>query len=121
MPIDLGLLLSHLGGLDTPRHFVDEFLRVGFTRQYTIISKEKSLDGRLFYIAKSATEFWSVEALKTHLNGDLFSKTGSLPRNFSQTLPEMELARRAIRSFKDDYFLDCINDQPVKTQFSKNL
>jgi predicted nuclease of restriction endonuclease-like (RecB) superfamily len=109
LPIDLGLLLRHLGSLETPGHFVDEFLRVGFTQQYTIISQEKSLAGRLFYIAKSAAEFWSVEALKTHLRGNLFSKTGSLPSNFLQTLPEMELARRAIRSFKDEYFLDYIN------------
>jgi predicted nuclease of restriction endonuclease-like (RecB) superfamily len=109
IPIDLGLLLRHLGSFETPGLFMDEFLRVGFTHQYTIISKEKSLPGRLFYIAKSATEFWSVEALKTHLRGDLFSKTGSLPSNFLQTLPEMELARRAIRSFKDEYFLDYIN------------
>jgi len=73
------------------------------------MAKEKSLDGRLFYIAQCAIEFWSVEALKSNLRGDLFSKKGSLPSNFLRTLPEPEQARRAIRAFKDEYMLDFIN------------
>jgi predicted nuclease of restriction endonuclease-like (RecB) superfamily len=107
--IDLDLLLKHLNGFVLPNFATSEFLQVGFTHQYTIISQEKSLEGRLFYISRCASEFWSVEALKSNLRGDLYSKKGTLPSNFLQTLPEPEQARRAIRAFKEEYFLDYIN------------
>jgi len=109
LSIDLALLRKQIGCFVSPDFSSDEFLRVGFTQHYTIIAQEKSLNGRLFYIAKCATEFWSVEALKSYLRGGLYSKTGSMPSNFLQTLPEQEQARRAIRSFKDEYLLDYIN------------
>lgn len=63
----------------------------------------------MFYISRCAAEFWSVEALKSNLRGDLYSKSGAMPNNFLQTLPEPEQARRAIRAFKDEYLLDYIN------------
>jgi predicted nuclease of restriction endonuclease-like (RecB) superfamily len=85
------------------------FYKLGFTHHYTILAKEKSLNGRLFYIAQSAAAFWTVDALKSQLRGDLYAKTGTLPNNFLQTLPQPEQARRAIRSFKDEYLLDYIN------------
>lgn len=107
--IDLELLFQQMSAFNSHPFFADEFLRVGFTHQYTIISQEKSLDGRFFYISRCAAEFWTVEALKSNLRGDLYAKTGALPNNFLRTLPEPEQARRAIRSFKDEYLLDFIN------------
>jgi hypothetical protein len=103
------LLLRHLENFSSPHLTADEFLRVRFTHQYTIIAQEKSIQGRFFYISRCAAEFWSVEALKANLRGDLYSKSGALPNNFLQTLPEWEQARRAIRAFKDEYMLDFIN------------
>jgi predicted nuclease of restriction endonuclease-like (RecB) superfamily len=107
--IDLSLLSKQLGGFASPRFTADEFLRVGFTHHSEILAKEKSIDGRLFYVSQCAAEFWSVEALKSNLRGDVYTKTGALPNNFLRTLPESEQARRAIRAFKDEYFLDFIN------------
>jgi predicted nuclease of restriction endonuclease-like (RecB) superfamily len=107
--IDLSLLARQMDSFSSPCFTADEFLRVGFTHQYTIISKEKSSDGRFYYISRCAAEFWTVDTLKSHLRGDLYSKSGALPNNFLQTLPEAEQARRAIRAFKDEYFLDFIN------------
>jgi predicted nuclease of restriction endonuclease-like (RecB) superfamily len=109
MDIDLGLLSRHIGGFVSPGFIADDFLRVGFTHHYTIIAQEKSLTGRFFYISRCAAEFWSVEALKSYLRGDLHAKSGTLSNNFLQTLPEQEQARRAIRAFKDEYILDFIN------------
>jgi hypothetical protein len=68
--IDLNLLSKHLSGFDLSGFSYDEFIRVGFTHHSEILAKEKSLDARLFYIAKCANEFWSVEALKSNLRGD---------------------------------------------------
>ena len=107
--VDLSLLAKHINLCVLPEFSAEAFYRVGFTHHYTIMAKEKSLAGRLFYIARCATEFWTVEALKSSLRGDVYSRTGALPSNFLQTLPELEQARRAIRAFKDEYFLDYIN------------
>jgi predicted nuclease of restriction endonuclease-like (RecB) superfamily len=109
LPVDLGLLSNQLSLFAMPGFSNDEFLRVGFTQHYTIISQEKSLNGRLFYIAKCAAEFWTVDSLKSNLRGDLYSRSGAMPSNFLQTISRSELAHRAIRSFKDEYLLDYIN------------
>jgi predicted nuclease of restriction endonuclease-like (RecB) superfamily len=85
------------------------FFRVGFTQHREILRHCPSREERLFYIARCAAEFWSVEALKSNLRGNLFVRTGAMPNNFITTLSETEQARRAIRSFKDEYLLDFIN------------
>jgi len=107
--IDLSLLLRHLHSFDSSGIFGDAFYRVGFTHHSEILAKEKSHNGRLFYISRCSTEFWTVETLKSCLRGNLYTKTGTIPNNFMQTLPEGEQARRAIRAFKDEYLLDYIN------------
>ena len=107
--IDLGLLSRHIIGFSSDGFSPDAFFSVGFTHHSEILAKEKSHDGRLFYIARCAAEFWTVDTLKSYLRGDLYANSGTMPSNFLQTLPEPEQARRAIRAFKDEYFLDYIN------------
>jgi predicted nuclease of restriction endonuclease-like (RecB) superfamily len=107
--IDLELLSRQIGNSALTHLTANEFLRVGFTHHSEILAKEKSIDGRLFYISKCARELCTVEALKSYLRGDLYVKTGAMPSNFLQTLPEQVQARRAIRAFKEEYFLDFIN------------
>jgi len=106
--IDLSLLSKHISSFDSPEFFVTSFYKVGFTHHSEILAKEKSLEGRFFYIMQCAAAFWTVEALKSHLRGELY-QSGRIPNNFLLTLPEQEQAKRAIRSFKDEYFLDYIN------------
>ncbi|MCL2766159.1 MAG: PDDEXK nuclease domain-containing protein [Peptococcaceae bacterium] len=107
--IDLSLFVRRMTGFAMPGFSADAFMRVGFTHHSEILAKEKSLDGRFFYIAQCAASFWTVDTLKTHLRGNMYSRLGLLPSNFLQTLPEPEQARRAIRAFKDEYFLDFIS------------
>ena len=106
--IDLNLLSKHITSFNSPEFFVTSFYKVGFTHHSEILAKEKSLEGRFFYISQCAAAFWTVEALKSHLRGELY-QSGRIPNNFLLTLSEQEQARRAIRSFKDEYFLDYIN------------
>jgi len=106
--IDLNLLSKHIGGFESPEFFINNFYKVGFTHHYEILAKEKSLEGRLFYISQCAVAFWTVDTLKTYLRGDLY-QSGKIPNNFLLTLPEQEQAQRAIQSFKEEYFLDFIN------------
>jgi len=107
--IDLELLSKHLRDFEMPEFPRNEFARLGFTHHSEILAKEKSLEGRLFYIAQCAAEFWSVEALRSNLRGQLYSKSGTMPNNFFNALSEPEQARRAMRAFKDEYLLDFIN------------
>lgn len=107
--IDLSLLERHINAYFAYDFSADDFFKVGFTHHSEILAKEKSLGGRFFYISQCATAFWSVELLKSNLRGKLYTKIGTMPNNFLQTLPMLEQARRAIRSFKDEYLLDFIN------------
>lgn len=85
------------------------FLMLGFSHHYEIAIKTESLNERLFYIFHAASEFWSVETLKSKLQSDLFNKIGSIPNNFTNTIPMPELQHKAIRAFKDEYLLDFVN------------
>jgi predicted nuclease of restriction endonuclease-like (RecB) superfamily len=110
--IDLGLLANHLNSFSSQGFLPEIFLRVGFTHHSEITAKEKTLNGRFFYIAKCAENFWTVETLKSNLRGELYQRLGAMPNNFLQTIPEQKQATRAIYAFKDEYFLDYINIEP---------
>lgn len=88
---------------------IDSFLLIGFTHHCEIIAKVKSMEERLFYMQKCASEFWSVEKLKYNLKTDLFQKQGSLQNNFGKTITDLNLQKHALQSFKDEYLLDFIN------------
>ncbi|MDR2666909.1 MAG: PDDEXK nuclease domain-containing protein [Holosporales bacterium] len=88
---------------------IDSLLSIGFTHHCEILAKTDSLEERLFYIQHCATEFWSVEKLKYNLKSNLYTKQGKLPNNFKTTISDIDLQRKALLSFKDEYLLDYIN------------
>ena len=88
---------------------LNSFLSVGFSHHYEILVKAKKIEERLFYIEKCATEFWSYRTLQYHLKENLFAKRGELPNNFQTTISDIDLRRKALFSFKDEYLLDYIN------------
>jgi predicted nuclease of restriction endonuclease-like (RecB) superfamily len=111
---DLGLLISYdieINALTT--HAIEKlplgFLQIGFTHHYEILNKTTSLEERLFYIERCASEFWSVEILKYNLKSHLFSKQGKLPNNFKTTISDNDRQQKALLTFKDEYLLDYIN------------
>jgi predicted nuclease of restriction endonuclease-like (RecB) superfamily len=85
------------------------FLSIGFTNHCEIIEKTNSLDERLFYIQKCATEFWSKEKLRYNLKSNLFKTQGTMVNNFAQTIANVDYRKAAIQSFKDEYLLDFVN------------
>jgi len=85
------------------------FIGIGFTHHYEIIKKTTSNEERLFYIERCATEFWSVDKLKYNLKSNLYKKQGKIQSNFKATIPDNNLQRKALMSFKDEYLLDFIN------------
>ena len=86
-----------------------DFIAIGFSHHIEIITKAKSLDARLFYIHESATRFWNKYTLRDYLKADLYNHRGSLPNNFTTTMPSTKQALKAVNAFKDEYLLDFIN------------
>ena len=86
------------------------FLNVGFTHHREIIRKTNTIEERLFYIRRCATEFWSKETLKYHLEEELYKKEGTIQQtNFAGTIDNAAFKQRALQSFKDEYLLDFFN------------
>lgn len=99
----------------------EEFLSIGFTHHRWILSLSKTLDERLFYIHKCATEHLSVEALKRSIKADDFCHQGKAPNNFIATLPKSQQALRAISAFKDEYLLNFINVEELGVRDAEDV
>lgn len=69
-----------------------DFVAIGFSHHIEIITKAKSLDARLFYIHESATRFWNKYTLRDYLKADLYNHRGTLPNNFTATMPSTKQA-----------------------------
>ncbi len=93
-----------------------DFLAIGFSHHIEIISKAKTLEARLFYIHECATRYWNKYTLRDYLKADLYNRRGTLPNNFTQTLPDTRQALKAVCSFKDEYLLDFINVEELDEQ-----
>lgn len=97
------------------------FTQVSFTHHMVILRKTSSLDERLFYIRKCAHGSWSKIVLQAKLKEDLYHHQGALPNNFSMTLPNDKQYLKAIRMFKDEYFLDFINTEELDISDPEDL
>ncbi len=93
-----------------------DFVAIGFSHHIEIITKAKTLEARLFYIHESATHFWNKYTLRDYLKDDLYSHRGTLPNNFTDTMPSAKHALKAVTIFKDEYLLDFINIEELDTQ-----
>lgn len=98
---------STLSNLIENKAFYEAFTGISFSHHFTIITKIKAWEARIFYIQSAATNFWSLTVLEHHLENNLFGKEGKLPNNFDGTLTE-SLKPSALKVFKDEYLLDFI-------------
>lgn len=89
------------------------FTEIGFSHHMEILRKTSDLDERLFYIRECAAGHWSKSMLKARLKENLYNHKGALASNFSMTLPDDKQYMKAIRMFKDEYFLDFINTEEL--------
>ncbi len=92
---------------------IEAFTEIGFSHHMEILRKTSELDERLFYIRECAAGHWSRSMLKARLKEDLYNHKGALASNFSMTLPDDKQYMKAIRMFKDEYFLDFINTEEL--------
>ena len=87
---------------------IEWFLSIGFSHHYDILIKTSSIQERLYYIRRCATEFWSVEKLRYMLKNNPYT-AGITHTTFDTTIPNADLRATALRSFKDEYLLDFVN------------
>lgn len=98
---------STLSNLIENKDFYATFAGISFSHHFTIITKIKSWEARIFYIQSAAANFWSLTVLEHHIENDLYGKEGKLPNNFANTMAE-SLKPSALKVFKDEYLLDFI-------------
>lgn len=87
----------------------DDFFSLGFTHHIEILTKEKNLSARIFYIQEANKNKWNKYQLRDMLKADIYHHQGELANNFAKTMPNSQSALQAIEMFKDEYLLDYIN------------
>lgn len=90
-----------------------EFLQVPFTHHVIILRKIKNPDERIFYIHQCATRAWSKYALRDFIAQGLYKNRGNLSSNFTEAIPDTQLAIRTLKSFKESYLLGFINAEDL--------
>ena len=91
----------------------EDFFRVPFSHHIEIISRVKDEKARFYYIHRTAEEHLSVEYLVKLISENSFEHYATMPSNFSKTMLDSSLARKAVMMFKDQYLLDFINVEEI--------
>ena len=92
---------------------LEDFFKLPFTHHTIIRSGVKSIDARYYYIHRAAEENLQSRVLEKLIKEDAYSHQNLMPSNFTQTLPNASLARKAVMMFKDEYLLDFINVEQI--------
>lgn len=92
---------------------VEDFFRVPFSHHIRIIEKVEDFKARCYYINRTAQEFLSEKALDKIIKTDAYEHKDRMPNNFSATLSDSKMARKAVMMFKDEYLLDFINVEEI--------
>lgn len=92
---------------------VEDFFKVPFTHHTQIRAIKTSLEARYYYIHRTAEEHLTTRSLEKLIKDDAFGNQDTIPSNFNSTIPQAELARKAVMMFKDSYLLDFINVEQI--------
>ena len=92
---------------------VEDFFKIPFTQHIRIIEGEKDLFARYYYMHRVAEEYLSEKAIIKLIKDDTYRHRDIMPSNFTQTIPDNKLARKAVMLFKDSYLLDFINVEQI--------
>jgi len=92
---------------------VEDFFKVPFTHHTQIRAIKTSLEARYYYIHRTAEEHLTTRGLEKLIKDDAFGNQDTIPSNFKSTIPQAELARKAVMMFKDSYLLDFINVEQI--------
>lgn len=91
---------------------VEDFFKVPFTHHVEIY-KLSDLSARYYYIHRTAEEHLPVEKLEKLISEDAYGHRNQMPSNFSKTISNAAMMRKAVMMFKDSYMLDFINVEEI--------
>ena len=91
---------------------IEDFFKVPFTHHVEIY-KLSDLLARYYYIHRTAEERLSVDELKKLLKNDAYGHREQMPSNFTKTISNAAMQRKAVMMFKDSYLLDFINVEEI--------
>lgn len=91
---------------------IEDFFKVPFTHHVEIY-KQPELSARYYYIHRTAEEHLSVDDLKKLLKNDAYGHCEQMPSNFTKTISNTAMMRKAVMMFKDEYLLDFINVEEI--------
>ncbi|MBQ3658053.1 MAG: DUF1016 family protein [Bacteroidales bacterium] len=92
---------------------IEDFFKVPFTHHVEIYRKVEDFQARYYYIRRTAEEHLSVESLETLIKQQAYENRATIPNNFSATIPNSSMARKAVMMFKDSYALQFINTEEI--------
>lgn len=91
---------------------VEDFFKVPFTHHVEIY-KLSDLSARYYYIHRTVEEHLSVEKLEKLIAEDAYGHREQMPSNFTKTISNVAMMRKAVMMFKDEYLLDFINVEEI--------
>lgn len=92
---------------------IEDFFRVPFTHHVRIIEGTKDLSARYYYIHRTAEEHLAEKDLIKLTNEDAYGHREQMPSNFTKTISNASMMRKAVMMFKDEYLLDFINVEEI--------
>lgn len=92
---------------------IEDFFKVPFTHHSRIVAGAKALEARYYYIHRTAEEHLSVDTLKKLIKQDAYGHHEQMPSNFTKTISNASMRRKAVMMFKDSYMLDFINVEEI--------
>lgn len=92
---------------------VEDFFNVPFTHHIRIIEGTKDRLARYYYIHRVVEEKLQSRVLENLIKDDAYGHRDTMPSNFTQTIPDNKMARKAVMMFKDSYLLDFINVEQI--------
>ncbi|MBQ9310542.1 MAG: DUF1016 family protein [Bacteroidales bacterium] len=106
--------------------FPDYFALVPWKHHVTIVTKSKSIEEALFYIAKTISGNWSRSTLENCIQSDLYHTSGGAITNYAERLPspQSELAQAITKDTYDFGFLSLdegYKEEDLETELERQL
>lgn len=92
---------------------VEDFFRLPFTHHVRIIEGCKELAERYYYIHRALEENIPSDDLPKFIKNHPYDSQQQMPSNFTKTISDATMMRKAVMMFKDSYMLDYINVEEI--------
>ncbi len=108
--IDIYQSIKIPGNKDFP---LEDFFQLSFSHHIKIIEGAKDIAERYYYIHRAVEENIPSDKLPRFMKDNAYGLQSQMPSNFTKTLTNTTLARKAVMMFKDSYLLDFINVEQI--------